>query len=390
MSVSDLHGGGLTLQRVLGSDLDEIRRFVHVRRFAEEYPPTPRLQARSVYFIPWFENGRNRRYIGPVFRYLSKTGVARRWFARLVASRGFIELLRTDGQPLRALVCPQAIEAMQVLAFLRRNHDVTYVTWLMDDHLLRFDDGNWKYLPAARRVMEEHLNAAAKVLVISPAMQEFYEREFGVASSVLMPPADATTPLPAIALHDGPFRLGYFGRVWQWQAEALIMLAEHLNMLDATLDIYGNEGELPAQLQRNRVTNRGRVTEDEMRHAMVRCDALVLPTSFADTERHLVDFNIGTKMSEYLASGVVTLLIAPAHAAMARFLSPHNAAIIVSEPTAAGFRSALETLGSSERRRSILQAARRLVEQQLSTVQMRAVWREARTALEGSIPPPNT
>jgi hypothetical protein len=35
MSVSDRHGGGLTLQRVLGDDLDRIRLFAHISRFAE-------------------------------------------------------------------------------------------------------------------------------------------------------------------------------------------------------------------------------------------------------------------------------------------------------------------------------------------------------------------
>jgi hypothetical protein len=38
MSVSDKHGGGLTLQRILGADLEDIDSFIHVNRFATDLP----------------------------------------------------------------------------------------------------------------------------------------------------------------------------------------------------------------------------------------------------------------------------------------------------------------------------------------------------------------
>ena len=39
MSVSEMHGGGLTLHRVLQDDLDEFDRFVHLTNFATDTAP---------------------------------------------------------------------------------------------------------------------------------------------------------------------------------------------------------------------------------------------------------------------------------------------------------------------------------------------------------------
>lgn len=381
MSVSDGHGGGLTLQRVLGDDLDQIRRFIFVRH-VQGFPPVARVQSRSVFFVPWFENGKRRRYVGRLLDRLARSKLAARCFARHVARKAFAGWPDTGGQPLRGLICPQAIEAMQVLEHAQRHRQIAYVTWFMDDHLLRSEHGKWGYPAGVRPLMERHLQGAAKVLVISPAMAEFYAQEFGVESTVLIPPADPMgNPAWDSSPGGGPCRLGYFGRFWKWQAEALVKLVENLGALHATLDVYGMEGGLPVELRAPGVTSHGRVPEEQMRRAMAGCDALVLPTSFSVAERNLVDFNIGTKMSEYLASGTVTLLIAPPHAAMTRFLQPHRAAMIVTELNRRAFQQAVEAIRTPAQREPILRAARALVEQQLTTAAIRRTWQEARRTL---------
>ena len=64
MSVSDLHGGGLTLQRVLGADLDRVRLFVHVRRFGTDYPVARRFESRCLDMPLWTEAETIRNMIG--------------------------------------------------------------------------------------------------------------------------------------------------------------------------------------------------------------------------------------------------------------------------------------------------------------------------------------
>jgi hypothetical protein len=54
MPVSDRYGGGLTLQRVLGGDLDRIRLFAHISRFARDFPQGTAWAAR----FSWSETAR--------------------------------------------------------------------------------------------------------------------------------------------------------------------------------------------------------------------------------------------------------------------------------------------------------------------------------------------
>jgi hypothetical protein len=118
-------------------------------------------------------------------------------------------------ETLRALVCPQSASSVQVMESLRTRRNIRYITWMMDDHVVRYVSGRWAYAPEYRKMFKKHLCHADTVFVISPVMQELYEREFGVKSEVLFAPADmGERPVYEVPCGDGPLKVAYFGRMW--------------------------------------------------------------------------------------------------------------------------------------------------------------------------------
>src|SRR5688500_11531147 len=174
----------------------------------------------------------------------------------------------------------------------------------MDDHMLRHTENGWAYPPGFTEIIVKHLWGARRVMVISPALAEFYRHEFDIESSILFGPADPIgEPVWQRPYCGDVCRLGYFGFLGDWQLDALVKLGTRLRNLNATLDVFSATSELPDELRLPGVTMRGKLSADEVLHRMRKYDAVVLPISFSEGMRHLTEFNIATKMSECLASG---------------------------------------------------------------------------------------
>lgn len=375
MSVSDLHGGGLTLQRVLGADLDRVRLFVHVRRFGTDYPVARRFESRCLDMPLWTEAETIRNMIGRrAAAWLSNRKPIVQMHALRVA-RAVCARNSVSGKALLGLACPQGEVSLYALEALAKRHPVEYVTWFMDDHLVRWRNGNWQYPPHIEELLGRHLERARAVFVISPAMGRFFHDRFGIGSEVLFGPADSEgDPQWEVRHDDGCIRLGYFGALGPWQLDALGLLAKGLASANASLDIYTGNSSLPEPLQLSQVKLRGRVHPSEVPSAMRQYDAVVLPVSFKPAMRNMSGLNIATKMSESLASGTVTLLIGPRYAAMTQFLEGSGAAVIVSDYEVTAVLDAVARIRDRAERNAVLQSARNLVQTQLSTAAMREIW----------------
>ena len=383
MSPSDRHGGGLTLQRVLGSDLERIRLFAHVSRFASDHP-APCLALDNTLSMPgWCESNRVRKWFGcrPV-AWLGRQPVFQRWHGHRCAKR--IAHFFTDREPLRALVCPQNVASLYAMEELRRIRRIKYATWVMDDHLVRWSHGAWRYAAGIEPVFASHLRNAASVIVISPAMGELYRERFGVDSEVIFGPADATPAPTASAAQPtlGPgLNLGYFGSLSPWQIDPLGLIADRLHAIHANLEIYSASTELPRELRRPEVCLKGRLPAAKVPETMRSCDAVLLPISFKPELRHMSELNIATKLSECIASGTVTLVLGPPYAAMVRFLKPTGAACVLSGGGPGEWSEVAARLKDKEWRHDVLERAKALVRNELSTETMRGRWREACEAL---------
>ena len=375
MSVSDQHGGGLTLQRVLGDDLDRIALFAHLSRFATDHPASKRFEPRCLDMPIWVETNAVRKIMsGRITAWLLGRPALVEMHARQAAS-SICAFFPPSERPLRGLVCPQAATSLYAVEGLTKSRPIEYITWMMDDHLVRWRDGNWEYPPHIEDLLARHLRRARCVFVISPAMAEFFQERFGVESTVLFSPADIGGDPQWEVSHDGESaRLGYFGAIGQWQLDALRLVAESLKSANASLDIYSADRSVPEPLRHPAVTARGRLRPADVVSTMRRYDAVVLPASFDPAMRHMSGLNIATKMSECLASGTVTLLIAPRYAAMVRFLDSSGGAVIVRDNIINAVVDAIAQLRNGSNRKAVLQSARNLVQSHLSTAAMRQVW----------------
>jgi hypothetical protein len=261
-------------------------------------------------------------------------------------------------ETLRALVCPQSASSVQVMESLRTRRNIRYITWMMDDHVVRYVSGRWAYAPEYRKMFKRHLCHADTVFIISPVMQELYEREFGVKSEVLFAPADTG------------------GRMWDWQLDGLVRFASALEPGKQRLDVYSPDSNLPVGLRLPSVKAKGFLPRDAVPETMRKYAAVLLPLSFGCAHRNLVELSIITKMSESLASETITIVFGPQYAAMVRFLRSTGATCVMTEESLVDWPIISARLKNPELRR-MLDAARTLLETELSTRIVRARWRSA-------------
>jgi glycosyltransferase involved in cell wall biosynthesis len=120
---------------------------------------------------------------------------------------------------------------------------------------------------------------------------------------------------------DAPLKIGYFGAVAAWQRDALKAVANAISGTDVQLHIYSGINKLPDELNVPGVHFEGSVKPEMVLPTMKNYYAVLLPISFQQKIRNMSQFNIATKMSEYLACGVPILAVGPPYAAMIDYLN---------------------------------------------------------------------
>jgi len=377
MSISDLHGGGLTLQRVVGDDLMHIRYFAHVKRFAYDLPTTEKFAGRAIDLTSVWESDMARNLLGRTFA----ASLGNKLFIVKNAAKNAARLLNSKfekGKALTGLVCPQGAASIYTLEALKSYRRVRYISWVMDDHIVQYVNGKWDFPKGVEQVLKKHLQEADHVFVISPAMQDFYKNRFGIESTVLFSSADLTGQWNRQDLEiNVPLKIGYFGAVAAWQLDALQAVAKSLNGTNTQLHIYSAIEKLPDELSVDGVYFKGRLNPGEVLSVMQNYDAILLPISFRGEMRSLSTFNIATKMSEYLASGVPILAVGPAYAAMIQYLKIKNAAILVESGNETDIENAFKSIYDKAKISEILGNAKNLVLNETGTLPMRKRWEDA-------------
>jgi hypothetical protein len=381
MAVSDLHGGGLTMHRVLGDDLDAFDLFFHVDEFATgKKPIVERFAERQVnlhqLFPPPNRQPETARYYAD--RALVRLGLrtASEWLQRRWARKCADHVMgHVDLDDSLWLVVPQYVAAVRVMNELWRRRPVRYVTWVMDDHVIERGKDGWRYPNGFDAEYAFHLKHAKRVFVISAAMARVYRELFNVEAEVLFGPADpVSAPAYTSPRTVGPLRLCYFGAIRRWQRDALEKLVAHLAVLGATLDLFSLH-EPPATLLSSRVSVCASVPPNEVIGRMRDYDGVVIPASFDEDQRNLTELNIATKMSECFASGTIPVVVAPAYAAMVQFAQEHGGALVISDFGDAAQVAAFRAIRNADRRACLLSQARRVAEQVCSTSAMRRTWK---------------
>jgi len=374
MSVTDLHGGGLTLQRIIGDDLMHIDHFAHVSRMATDLPIIAKLKNRSIDLGSFWDGNKARAVLGNTFaRSVSRMPFIVKKTAKN-AARVLSGKFERD-QAVKGLICPQGIISIYTLEVLKRYRPVKYVTWIMDDHLVKYINGEWCYPKGIEQVFNKHLREADHVFVISTVMQDFYYSRFGVKSTVLFGPADWVGKCDYPIINPGSMlKIGYFGAVTSWQLDALIHVSRALSSKNIQLHIYSGIKKLPEAIDMEGVQLKKYISPNQVLTTMKTYDGILLPMSFLEKERHMTAFNIATKMSEYLASGIPILAVGPEYAAMMKYLKLNNAAILVETCTGEAVEDDFKLFYNQQYITEILSNARNLAINETGILPMRKRW----------------
>jgi hypothetical protein len=350
MSVSEKHGSGITVCRTLGKNLESIRTFFCLDDF---YDQEPRFLTRTHRWRPIFTSNVSRRLLGC---RLSQTLNTSHWHRRLMGrlyARRINKLLPPSSTPVTFLVCPQNTLSMYTMQFLRRLRSVNYVTWIMDNNWVRrTPSGDWFYSVKDSKILRSHFKDATKLFTISLPMGQHFKEYFGIQGEELFAPSPLNHP-PQISSKSSLKRLGYFGNLHAWPADALIRLAPLLRGSGYTLDIY-SYATLPKALQTPEINSMPPLPAHEVATRMGDYSAVLLPMGYSDVTAAYSRFNIATKMSECLGSGTVTLAIGPDDAAMIRYLREHRVGLTLSNLQPSTLQPILKKLSSPEERARVI------------------------------------
>lgn len=375
MSAEPIHGGGVTLERVIGGELQNFRWFAKTIHYSVQPHPSYQNDVSSFLYPWWKHQSWLSKLIGDSRGYrLANHRLVRTAFARHVANslRKQLPDLYRD----RVLVCPQSDITLQVMQHLQRHQPIDYVTWIMDDHLVQWNAGNWVYPAGFEDRMATHLREAKQVFVISETMRDFYFDRFSIESIVLHAPA-LCHDVPILNKTLPSVRLVYFGSLGPWQNDAIELLKSSLKSGSASLDVYSrNPDAMPSALV-GLAQVREPVPASHVQAAIEHYDAIVLPISFSDEKRNMGYFNIATKFSECLGSGIPTLIIGPPDAAMVRSASASDAAMVVDRPDSTLVEQAIDQLRDPNQRQRVVNAAKDLVTREMTPEVMQSRWQAA-------------
>ncbi|MGI8437653.1 MAG: hypothetical protein ACR2NX_12245 [Chthoniobacterales bacterium] len=176
-------------------------------------------------------------------------------------------------------------------------------------------------------------------LCVSPNMDEFYHRAFGVVGTVLYPsrsPSEPTAqPVNVSNRLGAPFTVLYAGTVApKSYVDLLGRLARVLESIDGRLVIYalaerGNHHMRP--LLRPNVELRARVPSDELkRRFRHEADVLFVPMSFEPADEINMHISFPSKLADYTATGIPLLVWGPTYCSAIRWVSdfPGAAAVV--------------------------------------------------------------
>lgn len=181
---------------------------------------------------------------------------------------------------------------------------------------------------------------AKRRLCISPEMEAFCFRKFGVHGDVLYPNRD-----PALAPRlseesrslkiPGRLTLGYAGTLSYGYGDQLVRLLPALRASGTSLVVYGKvEGPARALLEREDcVALRGFVEDPNEAWTAIKrdCDAVILPylNPPEGVHRQLYSCHFPSKLPEYLALGMPVIVAGPPIATGVRWASAHPDACLV-------------------------------------------------------------
>lgn len=248
-------------------------------------------------------------------------------------------------QPDIVFTCLGSLNSMKnCLTIMQQMPSSKLVLYIVDDWV-NTKENNRLFSGLWRKENDKHfrllLDKADGLLSICPYMSEIYKEKYNKKFLPFHNPVDNNywNSLPLRRKY-GPGEKGvlYVGKINVDTKQCLIDVAsviESLNHRTASsgykyyMDVYTPDfGANKEMFKKNSSSNvKPPVSHDEIPRLMKSYDALLLTLGFSKRSREYVRLSMPTKVSEYMASGIPTILYCPEEIALARYLEPKGCTI---------------------------------------------------------------
>jgi hypothetical protein len=358
MSAHPLLGGGVTLNKIIGKQITSFSAFI--KCYHNPSQALPNYPSGISVCLPYPKNLSifTKLFGCRISHFVNQSRIIRSLYARKIAFHSLQELNNILPSS-RFLVCPNSEFSLDVFEQIHRRYSNEYITWVMDDHMVRWTRSGWTYPKNIESKFASHLKNARLVYVISEAMAQFYKEKFDVESHVLFSPCDMVHA-PAISnmSQSRPCRLVYFGSLGRWQNDAIEGLLPHLLDKSIQLNIFTyNSGQIPEALHNLQgVFVHPPVSSNLIAKVASDFDAMILPISFKDELKNMSFFNIATKFSDCIGSPIPTIIIGPPDSIMIKTAKKYGAFLTVESRDPIEFKEALKKILEPSVRASLFDA----------------------------------
>lgn len=243
-------------------------------------------------------------------------------------------------QPDCIFVAPGVAKFLYNIALrIARDRNIPLVSYFCDEYyFVRKPEGRLDRLRVnlLKKKIRQLMKSSSHLVVISQELQEAYEREFDVDTSVLM--TGATWPVaehPSVV--EGPTEISYFGNI---RCNRYTVLAEIGRELDAMnreydksyqLKIYTSEKDeqiLSVFDGIESIVLCGFVAGKEYERAFQSAQLLLHVEAFDDTSTDFTRHSVSTKIADSLACGIPLLAYGPAGISSMKYLQRNECAVM--------------------------------------------------------------
>lgn len=348
MTVSPGSGGGNTIFNLLEPSPADVQVFYATpNSHPPHWAPFPELTSRLCRFEndrPFsIRGGRYIRAVRRINKFIDRMTERKQQNVVIDQLMAYVGELKIDA----LLISPQTTLDLRVGTQLTKISGLPAVVWFMDDYYS--DNSSASYVDQLWKI-------ARRRFVISEAMQEYFQRLYGLDCDVL----NNSITFPDFSPQDSrpenaPLRIAYTGATHSYYLDTILSVSKELEGLrdQVSFDIYSHESIPPNSHAEGGPFRhfRAPIPASELNARLRSYDILLMLTSFKDEHRAIAETSLASKWADYLASGRCILVYGPEYSENVQYARRYGIGETVTSNAAGALRHAVLSLSENEGRR---------------------------------------